>query len=110
MNNRECLLKFLEDYISKNYEKNILFNPWNSQRIPQSLFKQKSYQKWAAKEFLSYVKNSKDTVLNAGEEFMELMDKFSCDGNHENRWMFSVAYDVSVNLVELLFDWDDILE
>ena len=101
MDTREYMLKRLKIYISKHYHspKSRSLN-WRTNEI----FAQESYRKWAAYEFLNYLSNSNQNLYFSAEEFIKMVDNFSCDDRHKTRWMFSVAYDVALDLYDVLYE------
>lgn len=94
---REHILNCLASHILENYE-----GPFTYQRKwkNRGYFAQESYSKWAANEFLDYVTNRRDIFL-AADNYIRMVDNFACS-NHENRWMFSIAYDVAVDLLDFM--------
>ena len=70
--------------------------------INKKNFQQLSYSKWAANEVLSYVlKRQNVRPLFAVEEFSAIMDKHACE-NSKTGYIFSVAYDISTDILDML--------
>ena len=92
------LLK-LQYYIKETYQGpvTVRFN-WTN----RATFVQASYQKWAAKEFMDYITNrdADEDLYFSAEKFAKMMNKFSL--TKRNSWMFSIAYDVAMDLLDVM--------
>lgn len=87
-------IQAIEDYIHELHTPRI--------SMVKNMFNQRVYSRWAANEVLGYVKFRKDIPpVQAVEEFMSKMDKFACS-NPKNSYIFSVAYDVAADILDLL--------
>ena len=87
-------IQAIEDYICELHIPRI--------STKRSRFNQRAYSRWAANEVLGYVQFRKDIPpIQAVEEFMSKMDKFACS-NPKNSYIFSVAYDVAADILDLL--------
>ena len=71
---------------------------WNQRHV----FRQASYQKWAADEFFKYITTHGPDLYSSAEKFVHIMDKYSMISKR-NGWMFSVAYDVAVELLDIMY-------
>jgi hypothetical protein len=61
-------------------------------------FEQDSYARWATIELYQYVNSQDEPAILSVEKFVALMDKYACMGGI----MFSVAYDISVDILDNL--------
>ena len=68
----------------------------------KQIFLDRSYKHWAANEYLYYVVASKKSANVAATEFIKMMDEFCCKGGR-NSYLFSIAYDVAVDLTDYLY-------
>lgn len=98
MNKRDYILTRLEERIKERYEPPTYYP---IRRAAYMNFMQRSYGRWAANEFLSYLKQSKGALTESGERFAKMMDEYSCKG--KNGWMFSIAHDVAVDLLDYIY-------
>ena len=98
MMKKEHILESLETYIFEMYIEPFENNKWIFFR---EFYAQKSYSKWAANEFLAYLKNRPINPYDAAEEFIRMMDEFACS-NHKERLIFSIGYDVGVDLLDYM--------
>ena len=92
------ILKKLEERIEDRYPSP---RKYPRKRSDYALFAQASYSRWAAKEFLLYLRKNSPGILNASDRFIRIMDKKSCEG--PNSWMFSVAHDVATDLMDYIY-------
>lgn len=98
MSDREHVLESLYFYILENYTGPSNYRMrWKTREY----FAFESYSRWAANEFLDYLRNSPIDPYMAAEEFVQMIDNFSCS-IYDERGMFSIAYDVSVNLLDFM--------
>lgn len=67
-------------------------------------FQEASYKRWAAREIRDYLdRHRKHEPINAVEEFRYSMDQFACSTkNPRKNFMFSVAYDVATDILDML--------
>lgn len=98
MDTRTYILTLLEERIGTRYEAPTYYPKRCSAK---KTFLQKSYSHWAANEFLLYLK-SRNNLLVAAEQFIKLMDTFSCKGK-DSDWAFSVAHDVAEDLLDYIY-------
>lgn len=95
-----AILNCLKKHIKERYLK----PPTIKSYVKRCVFKQQSYQKWAALNFLQYLENSDLSIIDAIEEYIRVMDIYACNGNtEESRYMFSVAYDVASDLATIAY-------
>lgn len=92
------ILKKLEERIEERYPSP---RKYPRRRSDYALFAQASYSRWAANEFLLYLKKHSPRIMMASESFIKMMDKRSCEG--VNSWMFSVAHDVATDLMDYIY-------
>lgn len=92
------ILKKLEERIEERYPSP---KKYPLKRSDYALFAQASYSRWAAKEFLLYLKKNSPGIMTASDNFIRIMDKKSCEGL--NSWMFSVAHDVATDLSDYIY-------
>ena len=70
--------------------------------IRKKNFQQLSYSKWAANEVLSYVLKRPDVrPVKTVEYFAKKMDAYACK-NGKAGYAFSVAYDISMDILDML--------
>ena len=92
------ILKKLEERIEERYPSP---KKYPKRRSAYAFFAQESYSRWAAKEFLLYLKKESPRIMMAGDKFIRVMDKKSCEG--PNSWMYSVAHDVATDLMDYIY-------
>lgn len=68
----------------------------------KQIFLDRIYKHWAANEYLYYVVTSKKSASVAATEFIKMMDEFCCNAGR-NSYLFSIAYDVAVDLTDYLY-------
>ena len=57
----------------------------------------RSINRWAAEEFVRYLKGARSPWVLAAERYIDMVDDFSTH-NQETSVIFSIAYDVAVDL------------
>lgn len=88
------VISIVKEYL-ENVENTIA--PWQGYR-----FSQVSYTKWAAIEILYLLKEKYYLPpLTVLEDFANKMDTYACL-NKGNTFMFSVAYDTTMNIIDIL--------
>ena len=75
-------------------------HPKNARWVNSDILMQRSYQEVAALLYFEQLCQANDIYM-VSEEWIKQMDKFACSG-HPNTRMFSVAYDVTVDLNDYL--------
>lgn len=102
MEPRDTKLALLKLHVQEYY-KNPGRIPPTRKNIACRMWRTQVYQRWAADEFVLYLEQSKsDDIIFAAEQFAKMMDDFACKP-HENTEMFSIGYDVAVELVDYLY-------
>lgn len=72
--------------------------------LPRGMFEQRSYSIWAAEEILKAIKNDgTESSVAVVEDFIKKMDQFSRINPDTSR-IFSIAYDISQDILDLLLD------
>lgn len=90
--------KAVSDYIA-------IKRPYDIKKLSEMERRQISYTDWAAKEVLLYIHKRQDiTPLEAIEEFIVLMDEYSCV-DPETSFIFSVAHDVAENIIDYISNY-----
>lgn len=59
------------------------------------------YEQWAIEEILSHIKSSNKRVLDAVEEWRDMVDDFACK-NTKSSYIFSIAYDTATCVLDAL--------
>lgn len=98
MDTRTYILSRLEERIKERYEPPTYYP---KRRSAYTNFMQRSYGRWAANEFLLYLKQNGCHLTESGERFVKMMDEYSCKG--KNSWMFSIAHDVAEDLLDYIY-------
>ena len=94
---KEYMLTRLEEHIKECYEPPTYYP---KKRVAHMSFLQRSYSRWAANEFLKYLKQRGSNLIFSGEQFVKMMDIYSCGKNGQ---MFSIAHDVAEDLLDYLY-------
>lgn len=99
---RETKLALLQLHVREYYE-NPRKIPPAKKRIARRRWLIQVYQRWAAEEMVLYLKQStSDDLVFAAEQFAKMMDDFACRANENSKQMFSVAYDVAMEMIDYL--------
>lgn len=99
---RMISLKKIEDRIIEMYD---VPTVWPMTELGRWNFREKCLKHWAANEFLFFIAKSNKDLYSAADEFIKMMDDWSSQGDleKERSHMFSVAYDVAVDLADQLY-------
>lgn len=93
--NKDYILSVIKDYADE-------YLKVPQRRLSRGDFEQRSYQRWAVDEILRAIEKSNSAPpIVAVEDFIRKMDEFSCK-NHRTSIIFSVAYDVATDILDLL--------
>ena len=102
LGDRETKLALLKLHIQEYYayEKKI---PPARRRVARKLWLLRVRQRWAAEEFLGYLKKSScEDLCFTAEQFAKMMDDITCR-EHGDVKIFSTAYDVATDLIDYLY-------
>ena len=104
---RKDAIKFINNYIQFNKST----RQWHA-LMTESEFAQLSYNEWAAKECLDYIKRHPGIpVLDAVADFASKMDDYCCQHEYgECSWPFAVAYDTAMNIYDQLLTYYELNE
>lgn len=102
MEPRDTKMALLKLHIREYYEEPKRIPPARK-RIARQRWLLMTYQRWAAEEFVLYLQQSEsEDLIFAAEQFAKMMDDFACK-DHKEHMMFSVAYDVAMELIDYLY-------
>lgn len=102
MPNRSDILRAINHHVCCYYR-----GP-KSYSVKSDAFKQQSYQSWAAVELINKLMKDYRHPIRVVEEFKDEMDELACS-KIKDRFMFSVAYDVANDILDLILsigNWD----
>lgn len=87
-------------YHNRKYYK----RPFKEYGMDKDLYKEREYKYQAANDILNYLNNHRDwEPLNAIEEFRYTMDTLAtATKSSKKNYMFSVAYDVATDILDML--------
>lgn len=75
-------------------------------RFKRAYFSQRSYSIWAAEEVLRTIRKRNDvSPIYTVEEFVNRMEYFACK-RPSTSYIFSVAYDIGVDILDILMAAD----
>lgn len=99
MKHKDHVLMALCIFASEHY-------PAKNGRVParmyeKQLWMQRSYERWAAQEFIHRLSNSANDIYYEADRFIYEMNEFSTR-NHSNSKMFSIAYDVGTEMLDYM--------
>lgn len=70
-------------------------------------FEYNSYSRWALNELRQYIiKNRNKDPIDSLNEFKYKMDQFACQSKSEANFIFSVAYDITVFVIDELMTYE----
>ena len=97
---RKTKIALLELHVQEYYKEPGRIPP-EKKAIATKRWKTMVYQHWAACEFIRAIKGCSDLYF-AAEKFAEMLDDFACK-EHKDKQMFSIAYDVAMELTSYLY-------
>lgn len=100
MDNKEFILRCLENYISEEYD---VLNLYSLNRVANRKYGvQSCYKRWAADEFLTYLRLSGSNPYNSARRFIAMLNQFCERGTKLTKDIFSIASGVSMELLDYM--------